>query len=157
MALVGVVMIPPAPETMLQDPDPTPGTVAAKVVEVAQTTWSTPALALVGLFVIVITMLSVEAGQGALEIDQRRVYVLPCKPVKVEVGLVGTVTAPPAPERMLHDPVPMEGEFPARVVIVVQMVWSAPALATVGFGVITTCTSSVVAAQGALLVVQRRM
>jgi hypothetical protein len=60
---------------------------------------------------------------------------------------------------MLHDPVPAVGVLPARVVLesphIAAPVWSAPALAGVGPWVKVTVTSSVEAAQGELLMVQR--
>ena len=37
-------------------------------------------------------------------------------PVNAEVGLVGVVTEPPAPETMLQAPVPIVGVFPAKLV-----------------------------------------
>lgn len=41
---------------------------------------------------------------------------MPWMPVKLELGLVGLVTEPPAPERMVQEPAPIEGEFAASVV-----------------------------------------
>ena len=38
--------------------------------------------------------------------------------MKVDVALVGVVTVPPAPEIMLHAPVPTAGTLAARVTIV---------------------------------------
>ena len=73
VALLGVVTEPPAPETMLQAPVPTVGVLPAKVTDVAQTFWSGPALAVVGLPVRVMTTSSVEFAQGGFEIVQRKV------------------------------------------------------------------------------------
>jgi hypothetical protein len=39
----------------------------------------------------------------------------PPDPLKVEVGLDVLATLPPLPLTILHDPVPTEGEFAARV------------------------------------------
>ena len=73
VGLEGVVIVPPAPETMLQEPVPTEGVFPAKVVEVPQMFWSGPAFATVGLAVKVITTSSNEAVQGAFEIVQRSI------------------------------------------------------------------------------------
>ena len=78
-------------------------------------------------------------------------------PVKAEVGLEGVVIEPPAPETMLHAPVPMVGVFPAKVAEVPQTFWSGPALAAVGFAVNVITTSSVEAGQGAFEIVQRKV
>lgn len=72
-ALPGVPMLPPAPETMLQSPVPTAGAFAAKVVEVAQSTWSGPALAVVGAPTKVTSTSSVDEAQGGLATVQRKV------------------------------------------------------------------------------------
>ena len=64
----------------------------------------------------------VEPVQGELLIVQRKVYLLPATPVKAEVGLDGVVTVPPAPDTMLHEPVPTVGVFAANVAEVAQTV-----------------------------------
>jgi hypothetical protein len=69
-------------------------------------------------------------------------------------GFVGTEIVPPAgPEIFVHVPVPITAVFPARVVVVPQIVWSVPAFATVGAAVTVIETSSVDAVQGALVIV----
>ena len=51
----------------------------------------------------------------------------------------------------------MTGVLPAKVVPVAQIVWSEPALATVGVAVNVITTSSVEATQGAFAIVQRNV
>ena len=77
--------------------------------------------------------------------------------MKVEVGLLGVVTTPPAPEMIDHEPVPEEGVLPAKVAVAVQIVWSGPALATVGLLVKVMITLSALWTQGALVIVQRKV
>lgn len=76
--------------------------------------------------------------------------MVPAKPEKLELALLGLVIVPPAPEITLHEPVPMVGALPCKVVLVAQIVWSGPAFETVGFAVKLITTSSIEAAQGAL-------
>jgi hypothetical protein len=64
----------------------------------------------------VIVTSSVEGGQGELLIVQRKTYVVPAVPVKLLVGLDGDVIIPPVPETTLHNPVPIDGVFPANEV-----------------------------------------
>jgi hypothetical protein len=66
----------------------------------------------------VIVTSSEDAVQGELLMVQRSTYVVPPVPVNVLVGLEGVVIDPPDPLTILHDPVPTEGVFPARVVLV---------------------------------------
>jgi len=66
----------------------------------------------------VIDTSSLVAVHGGLEIVQRRTYVVPDTPVKVDVGLDGLANEPPAPLTMLHVPVPVTGVLPARVAVV---------------------------------------
>lgn len=79
-------------------------------------------MATVGFAVNVMTTSSVEALQGELLIVQRNVYVVPATPVKVEVGLDGVVTVPPAPLTMLQAPVPTVAVFAAKVAEVAHTV-----------------------------------
>ena len=52
-------------------------------------------------------------------------------PVTPLVGLDGVVTVP-VPAVTVHSPVPTVGVFAAKVAVAAQMVWSVPALDTVG-------------------------
>ena len=61
---------------------------------------------------------SVDGVHGALVIVHLSVYAVPATPVKVLVGLVGVVTVPPAPEVIVHAPVPTAGVLAARVAVV---------------------------------------
>jgi hypothetical protein len=156
-------MLPPVPDTMLHEPVPIDGVLPARVVlvipHIVEPTWSGPALAAVGLRWKVIVTSSVEAVHGELLIVQRNIYVVPAVPVKLLVGLVGVPMFPPVPETMLHEPVPIDGVLPARVVLViphmVEPTWSGPALAGVGFCWKVIVTSSAEVVQGELLMVQR--
>ena len=67
---------------------------------------------------------------------------MPATPVKAEVGLVGVVTVPPAPAMMVQVPDPTVGVFPAKVAEVPQIVWSVPALETVGVWLTVTVTEA---------------
>ena len=82
---------------------------------------------------------------------------MPAVPLNAELGLEGVVTEPPEPLTMLQLPVPVVGALPARVVEVPQMFWFGPAFAAVGFAVNVMFTSSVEAAQGALLIVHLKV
>ena len=85
----------------------------------------------------VITTSSVDAVQGLLDIVQRKLYVEPAVPVNVDVALDAVPIVPPVPLTMLQAPVPIEAALPAKVTLVnpqvAAPVWSAPALAVVGF------------------------
>ena len=59
--------------------------------------------------------ISSEDVQRELVIVQRNVYDELADPVKVDIGLVGSVIVPPEPLTMLHNPVPTVGALPASV------------------------------------------
>lgn len=120
VGLLGVVMLPPVPETIVQRPVPIVGVLAASVVDVLHKVWSGPALDTVGLAVKVTSTSSVDAVHGAFEIVQRSVYTVPVSPVKPEVGLEGAPIVPPTPETTDHEPVPEVGVLPNKVVDVPQ-------------------------------------
>ena len=161
VGLVGAVMLPPAPDTILHEPVPIVGAFPASVVvvnpHIEAPTWSAPAIAVVGFRWKVIVTSSVDAVHGLLLIVHLSTYVVPAVPEKVLVGLDGVVIFPPVPDIMLHDPVPIVGEFPASVVLVSPHIeaptWSAPAIAVVGFCWKVIVTSSVDAVHGLLLIV----
>ena len=71
--LLAEVIEPPVPVTIVQVPVPVVGVFAAKTVVFPQADWSGPALATVGVPVKVMTTSSVDAGQGAFAIVQRKV------------------------------------------------------------------------------------
>ena len=62
-----------------------------------------------------------------------------------EDGLPVLLTTPPVPDNILQVPLPIEGEFAARLVEVwpQRFVWSEAAFALVGFELNVTVTSSV--------------
>jgi len=77
----------------------------------------------------------------------------------VLVGLDAVAMLPPEPEIILQLPMPVEGVFAARVVVVrphiEAPVWSGPALAVVGTWANVIVTSSEDELHGGLLIVQR--
>ena len=74
---------------------------------------------------------SVLGVQVPLVIVHTNVFTPVVKPVTPLVGLVGVVTAP-VPVVTVQSPVPTVGVFAASVAVAEQIVWSAPAAATVG-------------------------
>ena len=81
-------------------------------------------------------------------------------PVTVVVGEPGAVMVPPAgPLTFVQAPLPTVGVLPVMVAVplLAQMVWSLPASAGVGPGVKVMVTSSMLAVQGALATVQRKV
>ena len=78
--------------------------------------------------------------------------VAPAVPVKVEDGLAELLNEPLPVPAMLQAPVPTDGVLPFNVKVVnpqvADPVWSAPALAVVGFWLNVTTTVSFDAVQG---------
>ena len=76
-------------------------------------------------------MASVLGVQVPLLIVHANVLTPVVNPVTPLVGLVGVVTVA-VPAVTIHTPVPTVGVFAAKVAFGEQIVWSAPAAATVG-------------------------
>ena len=76
-------------------------------------------------------MASALGVQVPFVIVHTNVFTPVVNPVTPLVGLVGVVTAP-VPAVTVHNPVPTVGAFAANVAFGEQIVWSAPAAATVG-------------------------
>ena len=117
VGLLGFVIVPPAPLTIVHRPVPVPGVFAARVTDDVQLpVTSGPALATVGEAITVMDTVEVEATHGALAIVHLKTYVVPKVPVKVAVGSVFKLNDPPAPLMILQVPVPTAGALPAKVV-----------------------------------------
>jgi len=154
VGLVASLNEPPAPDTIVQapaSPFAISGALAANVTvvrpQVTISVWSGPALAVVPLPKTISTSSEIGA-QGLLLIVQRKVYVVPIVPLNVDAGFVGEVIVPPAPETIVHKPVPTAGVFAASVVVPPHTSWSGPASAVVGIWLNVIVTSSVEDAQG---------
>ena len=76
-------------------------------------------------------IVSVLGVQVPLLIVHTKVFTPVVNPVTPLVGELGVVTAP-VPAVTVQAPVPTVGVFAASVAFGLQMVWSAPAAATVG-------------------------
>ena len=74
---------------------------------------------------------SVLGVQVPFVIVHTNVFTPVVKPVTPEVGLVGVVTVA-VPAVTVHAPVPTVGIFAASVAVAEHIVWSGPALDTVG-------------------------
>jgi hypothetical protein len=77
-------------------------------------------------------------------------------PVTPDVGLPGVVIVP-VPLTNVHKPVPKPGEFPAKVAVVAQTVWSGPASEVTGAGSLVIVTSSVELGHEPFVIVQRNV
>jgi hypothetical protein len=139
--LTSVTLAPPA-VTVHVPVFPAAGTFPVKLAMVKQVVWFTPTVATAGAGFLVILTLLTEAGQVPLVIVQVKVLMPKPKPVTVEVGELGLVIVP-APAVSVHCPVPTVGVFPAKVKVVLQVLWSVPAFATVGVASLVIVTSLV--------------
>ena len=112
-------------------PEPTEGVFPAKVALGAQTLWSIPALAVLGLLYLLIITVSLDAEQVPLEMLHLKELAPVPKPVIPLVGEEAVVMVP-VPLNSDQVPVPTLAVFPARVAVVAQIFWSIPAFAVVG-------------------------
>ena len=145
------------PETRDQEPVPTEAIFAAKVaVLMLQSVISAPALAVVGISLLVMATSSDVAVQGALVIVQRNTFVPTANPVMPEFAALGEVIVA-VPETNVHDPVPAVGVLPARVAVVAHTVWSILALAIVVLPFLVITISSEDATHGALDIVHLKV
>ena len=76
-------------------------------------------------------MVSVLAAQVPLLIDHTKVFTPVVKPVTPLVGEAGIVTTP-VPAITVQAPLPVVGVLAASVAVGLHIVWSRPALLTVG-------------------------
>jgi hypothetical protein len=77
--------------------------------------------------------------QELLLIFHLKVYAPAINPDTALFGNNGfAIVTPPGPAVCVHDPVPITGMFPARVVVVPQTLWSGPAFAVVAAAEIVT-------------------
>ena len=125
--LVGVVIVG-VPLRMVQSPLPFESE-AAKVVDVVQIFWSGPAVMIAGVL-RVMTTVSRTGGHPA-EVTVQMKELAPAESADTaDDGLVGVVIVE-VPLRVVQSPLPFESEA-AKVVDVVQMVWSGPAVMIAG-------------------------
>jgi hypothetical protein len=108
------VVTTPVPAVTVHVPVPTAAVLPASVAVLAQTDWSGPALATVGVAELVMLTWSVEAGQGAFVIFHWNMFKPGLRPVTVDVGELGEVTVP-EPENTVQTPVPVAAALPASV------------------------------------------
>jgi hypothetical protein len=146
----------PEPPINVHVPVPAAGVFPAKLVELPQIAWSGPAFETDGGVSRLMTISSVEGGQLPLLIVHRITLVPNDSPVTVVFGSPGAVMTP-EPETNDHAPDPTAGVFPASVAEAVQIIWSGPALATVGRLSLVITTPSVEGGQAPLLIVQMKI
>jgi len=100
--------------------------------------------------------LSIDAAHTPFEIVQRITLFPTESPDTPEVGEVA-LSKIPVPEITVHNPVPIVGEFPLKMLTLLQIVWSMPAFAAVGVACTFTETSSKTSAQAPPGIVQRKV
>ena len=126
--------IKPLPETTDQIPLPTSAVLAdnAPVVTLHKFK-SNPALDVVGDLSTCTCILSMDAGQTPFVTTHVNLLIAPIvNPIAVELGEVGTIIDP-LPETTNQFPLPIIGELAERTVdVLLHIVWSNPAKATVG-------------------------
>ena len=127
---VGVVTVA-VPAVTVHAPVPVVGAFAASVAVGLQIVWSAPALDTVGNGSTFIVIVSVLAAQVPLLIDHTKVFTPVVNPVTPDVGEAGVVTTP-VPAITVHAPAPIVGVLAASIAVGLQIVWSMPALLTVG-------------------------
>ena len=120
-----------APAVTVHAAVPTTDVFAASVAVSAQIVWSGPAAEVVGNGSTFMVIVSVLAVQVPLLIDHTKVFTPVVKPVTPLVGEAGVVTTP-VPAITVHAPVPVVGVLAASIAVGLQIVWSMPALLTVG-------------------------
>src|ERR1051326_81391 len=116
----GVVTVA-LPAVTVHAPAPTVGVLPANVAVAAQTVWSGPAFAVVGVSSLVIVTVSADGGHDPLVIVQTKLLAPNDNPVTPDVGSPGIVTAA-LPAITDHPPVPIVGVVPASVAVTAQTV-----------------------------------
>lgn len=117
--------------------------------------WLAPALAFVGFASARILMVAVEAGQMPFVIVHCKILLPVLKPF-TEVFAEEGEEMNPLPETTLQLPVPTEGTFAAREVVLPQICWLLPALAAAGFASARMLTVAVEAGQMPFFIVHMK-
>ena len=112
----GVVIVP-VPVIKVHAPVPINGVFPARDVLSRQIVWSGPALAVVGTASLFIIKSSVDIAHTPFVIVHLNVFAPTPNPVTPDVAEPGVVIVP-VPDIKVHAPVPINGEFPAKVVVV---------------------------------------
>jgi hypothetical protein len=128
-----ISVIVAVPLSTVHVPVPTIAVFPARLVEVTlQRVWSTPASAVVGDWSTVIVTSENDGAHTPFEMVHLITTEVPgVRAVMVVDGFVSSVIVA-EPLCTVHNPVPSVGVFPANVAVVVQTLWSEPALDAVG-------------------------